>query len=820
MSESYLSWNGARLEAPWQGIERVSIDFNVPGFAAVVTAHLALPANGMTVGSVAVRGGRRITDLVPEIVVVNATDTIELRFAERGDRADYFICLRDGGADPVHPFFAEGRFNFFVDCAAGDCRPRDLLSSLAPGPSPSVDLSQKDYPGFVRMLSEWVRVHNPDWADLAPASLERVLVELLAHHADMLSYYQDRVANEAFIDTAQQRYSLRQHGALLGYPVDDGESGTTTLSFQVENAGFVPAGPRLVWSDNAKGYEPVGFAAEMPRQPGERQVVFRVLDRVRVSPLNNAHVPSDPMTPHLQPAAWPGAEDAVIPLGATRMLLWSHDNALEPGARLGITQGSFWQIVTLDSVRPIQAPGWTDSPASPLASASADVTEITWLEPLQRALVPWADETVPLRLHGNLAEAAHGDEHRFVIPSSSATSNQDDVVLHRQNHIAVEQLFGDGQSRRLLRALRLPEVPVVFQRAGDGRVGPVLELVTDESTPSSNATWTREEHLFNSRSFDRHFVATTDNQGAVWIEFGDGVHGRAVELAEDSNAPLERIQVNYWTGESADANCALHTLTQVALPIPKTTAALGQIAVTNVRPSAGRRPASLDAIRRDIPNSLRHGELQRAVSLADYAAIAKQVDGVARAAARAVGGVFNTVIVLVDPQGQADLTPELAERVRKHVDERRMAGREHFVRAAQYVPLDVSLLLCIEPGFLRHEVRDRVLAELRPGSDRRPGYFHPDKLSFDQEIELGDVLAFVQRIAGVRAVKAEAFRKLAQLGPQVVDRIDLGTYEVARLDADDNFPEFGKLQVRAVGLDEIDESLFQDAGPVTAGGEA
>jgi len=136
------------------------------------------------------------------------------------------------------------------------------------------------------------------------------------------------------------------------------------------------------------------------------------------------------------------------------------------------------------------------------------------------------------------------------------------------------------------------------------------------------------------------------------------------------------------------------------------------------------------------------------------------------------------------------------------------------------VPLEVSLVLCVEPGFLCHEVRDRVLAELRPGTDKRRGYFHPDRLSFDQEIELGDLLAFVQALAGVRAVKAETFRALDKLGPQVVDRIVLGPYEVARLAADENFPEFGKLRVRAVGLDEIDESLFEDAGPVPAGGGA
>ena len=310
MSELYLSWDGARLEPPWQGIERVAIDFTVPGFAAVVTAHLSLPANGLSSESVTVVGGRRITNLQPEIIVTNGVDTIELSFREGGDRADYYVQLLDGGNDPLHPFFDQGRFNFFVDCEVGDCRPRDSLPLKTPAPCPPIDLRRKDYPGFVQMLGEWVRVHNPSWADLAPASQERMLVELLAHQSDFLSYYQDRVANEAFLETASQRHSLRQHGILLGYPIFDGEAAETTLSLQVENAGFLP----------------VDLGVQVPRLVGERSIIFSTSERTQVDPANNAHDPNDINAPHLKPAAWPGADEAKIPVGACRMLLWSHDN--------------------------------------------------------------------------------------------------------------------------------------------------------------------------------------------------------------------------------------------------------------------------------------------------------------------------------------------------------------------------------------------------------------------------------------------------------------------------------------------------------------
>ena len=215
--------------------------------------------------------------------------------------------------------------------------------------------------------------------------------------------------------------------------------------------------------------------------------------------------------------------------------------------------------------------------------------------------------------------------------------------------------------------------------------------------------------------------------------------------------------------------------------------------------------------------SLRHGDLQRAVSLEDYATVARSVAGVSRAAAKSLGGPFNTVLVLIDADNQATLTTELRDRVWQRIEETRMAGREHFVAAAEYVPIRVELIICVQPGFLRHEVRDRVMAQLRPGNRKQPGFFNPDNLTFGQDIESGDLIAFVQSIPGVRSVKVTAFCRLDAPVITVEDRLFFGPTEVARLDADEDFPENGILRVSVVGLDQVDETIFDIE---TAGGEA
>ena len=48
------------------------------------------------------------------------------------------------------------------------------------------------------------------------------LVELLAYVGDYLSYYQDAVATEAYLDTARQRISVRRHARLVDYRMHEG----------------------------------------------------------------------------------------------------------------------------------------------------------------------------------------------------------------------------------------------------------------------------------------------------------------------------------------------------------------------------------------------------------------------------------------------------------------------------------------------------------------------------------------------------------------------------------------------------------------------
>lgn len=770
MSAVPLTWDGGRLDGTsWQGIRYLSIAFD-PGGAhpATVTANLNRPVGSLTREDVVVRGGRRLP--VPPYEVAFAGRAVTIRFRGLGDHSPYTVELTDGGGAALHPFFASAEFRFTIDCEVGDCRESPTEASVAPAQPPAVDLLTKDFNGFVGLLADWVKVHNPQVTDLSAASFERVLVDLLAWAGDMQSYHQDRVANEAFIETAAQRHSLRQHAVLLGSALDDGHAPATVLSFDVGATGFVPAGLEI----------------RMRTSPDEVPVSFVVAARTRVRAQSASSV--------LRVAAFPGADDAELPAGAAELLLWGHGAELDAGDRLAFVQGSFSQIVTLTTVRRIEAPGWVQDPSQdfdPQTDPPAQVTALEWDEPLARAVRPWASP--PLALHANLVDVRYGTPRRAVVDAYADPRRGEIAIrLTRRTSIVTRRSTGDGH---LLRALRVPEWPVVHDDDG-----PAVEVVI------SGETWTAVEHLHGSRSYDLHYTAEADEQGAVWLGFGDGVHGREVAL-EAPDQPAAPIELGYRVGDAVAGNVGLGTLVDIVPPPPGATRDalddLQDVGVTNVVPATGgREPHTLARTREQLPASLRHGPLQRAVTLEDYATVAMAVPGAGRATARSTGGLFNTVFVLVDPEGSDDLDEGLRLRVHDAVDRLRMAGREHVVAAADYVPLEVELVLCAQPGFARHLVRDRVLAELRPGSSERPGWFHPDRLSFGDAVRLGDLLAFVQGITGVRSVTAELFRPLGDtIGPPVRDVILLGRTNVARLDAEPDFPEHGKLEVRMVGLD-------------------
>ena len=102
---------------------------------------------------------------------------------------------------------------------------------------PVVDYTARDYESLLRAMREQIPERLPEWTDFAnEADFGNVLLQLFAHIGDILSYYQDRVANESFLGTARTRRSIIQHLRLIGYELGTAAPAATMLSLSVPAA--------------------------------------------------------------------------------------------------------------------------------------------------------------------------------------------------------------------------------------------------------------------------------------------------------------------------------------------------------------------------------------------------------------------------------------------------------------------------------------------------------------------------------------------------------------------------------------------------------
>lgn len=83
--------------------------------------------------------------------------------------------------------------------------------------TPGFDFASRDYDNIRRDLLNRAALVAPEWTDRDPADFGVLLVDLWAYMGDVLHYYIDRAAGEAFITTATQRESMLALANLFDY---------------------------------------------------------------------------------------------------------------------------------------------------------------------------------------------------------------------------------------------------------------------------------------------------------------------------------------------------------------------------------------------------------------------------------------------------------------------------------------------------------------------------------------------------------------------------------------------------------------------------
>jgi hypothetical protein len=780
--------------------------------------------------AIAIEGGERIVGIRAVQAQVDAADVLRIDVDKPGDYSPYVLTLDVPDLDPVR---RSAVFSFMASCPTDvDCRPPHVCppEELV---EPALDYLAKDYASFRRMLLDLLPQLNPSFVERNPSDLGIALAELLAYTGDHISYFQDAVANEAYLDTLRTRISARRHARLVDYRMHDGRNAWAAVCFEVSAQGTLSRGTPLF----------TRLRTPLPGETGVPDATFSA-GAITIEALES--------NPELASVvAFETAHDATLsPENNTiRVHTWGEEECcLEPEAR----EAYLYAVPASSSAtRPVLADGdylILEEVLGPRTGARADA------DPTRRQLVriegepepttdplyarTLVDDELQIRRQGQQAlpllhvRWRRADALRFPICLSARLRDGSpvrNVSVARGNVVLADHGFTVDETYKpealtIDGRLPLARGPLTLEcrPAGarydeiTGRLAvdrdeldcdvraakPAVALVVTE--PTRTTLWVSEPDLLRSRDFDDHFVAEVDDDGRAVLRFGDDEYGRSL-------AELVALRAVYRVGNGWRGNVGAESIAHAGL----TVLAPGWItAVRNPLPAQGGVDAeTIEQVRQRAPQAF-HSELFRAVTEADWAEAAQRLSDVEGAVATyRWTGSWTTVFIAVDPRFREDLlnlpdgTTRLEDgferRVRAFLGRFRLAGYDIELRPPRFVALELELDVCAAPGYFRADVsqavRDALSAQALPDGTR--GFFHPAQFTFGQPVYLSRIYAAVERVDGVDSAAVRVFRRYGHTDAGELERgvLAIGPWEIARLDNDPSFVEHGVLRVTVQG---------------------
>lgn len=763
-------------------------------------------------------GGERHTVVPVKNVqwkVASGRDVLRVETAFAGDFSRYRLRIEDSRIDR---YFNDVYFSFKANCeteldckpAARECPPEALVDF-------PVDYTARDFWSFRRALLDFASERHPRWQDRVEADVGMMLVEIMSALGDELAYYQDRIAREAYLETASKRRSLRRHARLVDYNVHDGLGAWTWLDFNATAAGSIPAGTLVSESgeiDPLTGKTRIDKVTGKP-VPGSRQfeVGRGLAESFAIPPQLPKSYAVDPARNLFLPHQW-DEDDVCLPVGSTELFINGHHKADLPFDDLPPNkQPGKWALLQTKPTNPaIKARAWMVRLIAVENTTDVvlgqNITRLEW-EPEQAT--PFELDLTALEIHGNLVPATAGATRvaRFTIGASKDESDRPSAIERAGPDDSIAYLFslsGSDESELVWSGESMDSAAPEVRLTEVTQVGPVWVVA-----PNGEWTWRRALLGTNSAQPDDTAFALDDgfwrrvvgyqrigkeivhrdyaSGSGKTIRFGDGEFGQVPD--KDTI-----FQVTYRLGRGSRDNVAADTLTQCVLPFVKS--------VTNPLPATNGIDAEKpEQVRQLAPQAFRAVTF-RAVRPEDYAEAAERLKWVQRAgAAFRWTGSWLAAYVTPDPKGAVIVTSEQRAELDNQLNRFRQAGRPAYTLDPRYATLDLEITICVAPTAYRGEVKERALEALfgERGLRPRPGFFSPDNFTFGTPLERSRLEAVIQNVAGVRAVEEIRIRRRGWFDWRAFTEMTykVADNEVIRVENDRLLPERGSVKLKMEG---------------------
>lgn len=266
------------------------------------------------------------------------------------------------------------------------------------------------------------------------------------------------------------------------------------------------------------------------------------------------------------------------------------------------------------------------------------------------------------------------------------------------------------------------------------------------------APWRTVDHVIDFGPNDPVCEVFEDENGITFVRFGDNVSGRVPTLGSP-------IRVTYRICDGALGNVAASSVLGSVTPIP------GLSAVANAAAAQGGADReSNQSIRANAPRALR--AINRAVTVNDYAYLALQVIGCAKASAAQTAPGSITVFVA----GMAPSAPSATVKaaVAAYLSDKTMVGTQVTIGEPVYAPLDVTLTVFVQPQYRQDYVKTNVVLAIQDALSY-------DNVTFGDTIVPADILKAIQAVDGVQTATVQV---LDRAGYNGIGGVALSTNEI------------------------------------------
>jgi len=376
------------------------------------------------------------------------------------------------------------------------------------------------------------------------------------------------------------------------------------------------------------------------------------------------------------------------------------------------------------------------------------------------------------------------------------------VVAATQGETVKDEILGSGNAAAN-QSFALKKKPVTYVPA----TGFTETAVTSTLHVRVNGVeWSELPTLLNAAPNAQAYTTATDDGGQTTVAFGDGTNGARPPTGKDN------VHARYRAGMGAYANVAANAVSLLLDSLP------GLQKVTNPQPSyGGADPEPVAKIRVNAPDHVR--SFGRAVSVADYAALARSYPGIAKASASwvrrdpnlvAIPNPFVQITVATSDGIPLAQQPVLRRNLRAYLDAHRDPNVP--LRVADFTAVYVGVALSVDvlDRYGRNATLSAVQAALSPSAnpDGSLGFFAFDRLGFGENVPLSAVYAAAQGVAGVSDVTVTQFLRTDLDAPDsltVRDEIFVRPAEMAVVANDPANPSTGFVTV-TLGLGGFDDA--------------